>query len=311
MFESEKKSEGEIWAISSGKGGTGKSFVTSSLGTCLASWGNRVVLIDADFGGANLHSFIGIKKPKLSLTDFFEKKAPLETLIVDTGITDLRLVTGDVGSLDSDNIKFTQKLKLYRHIVAIDTDYVLIDLSAGSNYKTIDTFLLADKMIATMFPQLTAIENIYHFVKNVIFRKLIRSLRAHGFRNLAQYTWKNRNENGLKTLRELIEYLHDVSPQIDEIISKEFEGFTIYLIVNQARGRNDIVIGSYVKSIFKKFFGVNAHYAGYVEYNDSIWRCINESKPFMTAHPFSRSAREIERVTKNLMNGKQVTLDRS
>ncbi len=54
----------EIWAIGGGKGGTGKSFLTSSIGRNLAQSGYRVTLIDADLGGANLHSFLKIRKPK-------------------------------------------------------------------------------------------------------------------------------------------------------------------------------------------------------------------------------------------------------
>ncbi len=64
--------EGKIWAIGGGKGGTGKTFVTSAMGTYIAGKGKRVLLIDIDIGGANLHSFLGISRPKKSLTDFFE-----------------------------------------------------------------------------------------------------------------------------------------------------------------------------------------------------------------------------------------------
>ena len=64
----------EIWAIGGGKGGTGKSLITSGLAIYLADIGKKVTLIDADLGGANLHSILKIIKPKHSLTDFFEKK---------------------------------------------------------------------------------------------------------------------------------------------------------------------------------------------------------------------------------------------
>jgi len=301
---------GEIWAISSGKGGTGKSFVASSLGTCLASRGNRVILFDADFGGANLHSFLGINRPKYSVTDFFEKGVALDELMVETGISDLRLIAGDVDSLDSDNIKYFQKMKLYRHITSLDTDYVLIDLSAGSNYKTIDTFLLGDKLLAIMFPQLVAIENAYHFVKNVVFRKLVSSLKAHGLGDVVRFTWKNRHDFGIKNLKDLVDFLTGMSMEIGNILSKEFSSFCIYLILNQVRSRNELVIGSYVKSIFRKYLGLNALYVGFVEYDDSVWRCINERKPFMKAHPLSRCAREVERLTENLINERQVMLAR-
>ena len=145
-----KKDEGEIWAIGGGKGGTGKTFVTSSMGTYLARKGKRIVLIDVDIGGANLHSFLGISRPKKSLSYFFEKGVPLSKLALRTGIGNMYLITGDIHSLASDNIKFTQKLKLFRHILKLNKQYVLIDLGGGSNNNTIDTFLIADKKIAPM-----------------------------------------------------------------------------------------------------------------------------------------------------------------
>ena len=71
----------EIWAIGGGKGGTGKSFIISSMANCLAMQGKKVVLIDADLGGANLHTFLGIDKPSLSLSDFFEKRCHCLSLL--------------------------------------------------------------------------------------------------------------------------------------------------------------------------------------------------------------------------------------
>ena len=68
----------QIWAIGGGKGGTGKTFLVSQLGLYLASCNKKVVIIDTDFGGANLHSFFGIKRIRRSIVDFFEKKEPLE-----------------------------------------------------------------------------------------------------------------------------------------------------------------------------------------------------------------------------------------
>ena len=122
----------EIWAIGGGKGGTGKSFVTSALGMNLAFRGKKVTLIDADLGGANLHTFLKIKKPRYSLTDFFEKQVPLSEIIRSTDIPNLWFITGDVGSLDTTGVRYAQKLKLYRHIKTISSDYVLIQLPVGA-----------------------------------------------------------------------------------------------------------------------------------------------------------------------------------
>ena len=111
----------KIWAIGGGKGGVGKSFVLSSIGMSLAKEG-RVVMVDADLGGANLHNFLGITRPKTTLSDFFEHKTPLSELITETGVENLGLITGVIGSLGAESIKFAQKRKLFTHIKKIEAD---------------------------------------------------------------------------------------------------------------------------------------------------------------------------------------------
>ncbi|MBC6948444.1 hypothetical protein DWB58_10985, partial [candidate division KSB1 bacterium] len=60
----------KIYAIASGKGGVGKTVLTSSLGIALASMGEKVMLVDADFGGANLHTCLGMLEPRFTLFDY-------------------------------------------------------------------------------------------------------------------------------------------------------------------------------------------------------------------------------------------------
>ncbi|MEE8219789.1 MAG: P-loop NTPase, partial [bacterium] len=62
-----------IWAIGGGKGGTGKSFMTASLGIQLAQFGRRTIIVDADLGAANLHTCLGVKSPKVTLADFLSR----------------------------------------------------------------------------------------------------------------------------------------------------------------------------------------------------------------------------------------------
>ena len=64
----------QIWAVGGGKGGTGKSVISSLLASNAAGNGKKVILIDGDLGGANLHTFFNITPDKSSLNDFFEKK---------------------------------------------------------------------------------------------------------------------------------------------------------------------------------------------------------------------------------------------
>jgi flagellar biosynthesis protein FlhG len=307
----EKKKEGEIWAIGGGKGGTGKTFITSSMGTYLAGKGKRIVLIDVDIGGANLHSFLGISRPKKSLSFFFEKGVPLSKLALKTGIGNMYLISGDIHSLASDSIKFTQKLKLFRHILKLNKQYVLIDLGGGSHNNTIDTFLIADKMIAVLEPEIIAIENMYHFIKNSLFRKLKMSLRSYGFKEIVEYMWERREKYKINNLNELIECLKNSFSYIGDILDKELSNFKIYLILNKVRSSQDIIIGSSIKSIFMKYLGLDTQFVGYLEYDDTIWRSIRERRPFMMNYGTSRSAKEIVTFTENILQGREIKHSRS
>jgi flagellar biosynthesis protein FlhG len=298
----------EIWAIAGGKGGVGKSFTISSVGTYLALKGYRVVLVDADLGGANLHTFLCVDRPRASLTDFFDRKLPLSEIIVKGGIENLGLVAGTIRSLAADSIKYTQKLKLLRHISQLDVDYVLIDLGAGSSFNTIDTFLLADKMVVIVVPEIIALENMYYFIKNTYFRKLIGDLNANGFKNLVRDTWMSRTDYGISNLSQLLSYLKNSSDRIKNILEKESEGFNVNIVMNKVRTNKEITLGNSVKSICMKYLGINAQYVGYVEYDSVVSRSINKRQQYMLSYPESRCAREMEKLANNLIEQKEVRL---
>ncbi|MDH3975282.1 MAG: P-loop NTPase [Deltaproteobacteria bacterium] len=294
----------EIWAVGGGKGGTGKSFLTSNIASYLSSTGKKVVLIDADLGGANLHSFLGVNKPQYSLSDFFEKGLSLEEIIgyYRSGKGKFGLVTGDINSLDSDKIKYTQKLKLFRHIKQIASDHVLIDLGAGSHYTAIDTFLLADKMIVVIVPEITSIENMYQFVKSVFFRKLKASFAEAGLKHIFLNMWSDRNEKNINNLRQLIDYLGKASYEYKEIINGVLNNFTINVVVNQARYDEDILVGNSIKSVLLKYLGIKSNYLGYIEYDDIVWNCIRKKQLLLRTHPSAASAKEIKKMTDYLVN---------
>src|SRR4051794_40385321 len=76
-----------ILAVGGGKGGIGKSLVSANLSIALAQRGASVVVVDADLGGANLHSCLGVAQPQVSLSDFIDRRVQrLEDVAVETGI---------------------------------------------------------------------------------------------------------------------------------------------------------------------------------------------------------------------------------
>lgn len=306
MENSEAKKE--IWAVAGGKGGTGKSFISSSMGTYLALKGNKTILIDADLGGANLHSFFGMSKPRHSLSEFLNNKASLNDILLHTGIANLQLITGSIGPLDSESITYSQKQKLFRHIRALDAENVIIDLGAGTHVNTLDTFLLADKMIVVTAPEITALENLYQFIKSAYFRKLKMIFKTYDLSATFQETWKNRAAYNIRNLKDLITHFRQSSEHICAIFDREMAGFVVYIILNQVRTPREITVGENLHSVCRNFLGLPVVYAGYSRYDEAVQKNINNKEPFMLFNRLSSLSREIKAVTEKIASGGQLSV---
>ncbi|MBW2334586.1 MAG: AAA family ATPase, partial [Deltaproteobacteria bacterium] len=133
-----------ILAIGGGKGGTGKSLITASMGICLANRGNDVLLIDADLGTANLHTFLGLEPPKLGLSDFVSKKeSTISGVITKTGINNLKLISGAKDMIGIANLSYGQKAKILNNIKKLNYRYILLDLGPGTSFNILDFFLIS------------------------------------------------------------------------------------------------------------------------------------------------------------------------
>lgn len=302
--------QGTIWAVGGGKGGTGKSFLTSSMGTCLARKGQRTILLDADLGGANLHSFFGLTRPRHSLTDFFDKKIPLHDIVTPSGIPNLGMITGSIGSLDSEGINHSQKQKLFRHIRNLEADTIIIDLGAGTHITTLDTFLLADRMIVVTIPEVTALENMYQFIKSAYFRKLKAMFKTYDLNASIREIWKDRASYDITTLKDLIHHLTQGSDHVRAIFEREMAGFSVHVVLNQVRSHRDILVGENLKSICMNFLGLPVVYAGFARYDEAVQKNINAREPFMLANRLSPVTTEIQTVTDNIVAGTHLSVQR-
>ena len=130
-----------IWTVGGGKGGVGKSVVAASLAAAIAGTGRRCAAIDADLGGANLHTLLGVSRPRRTLSHLLTGEVgSLAELMVHTSVPNLWLVSGNEALLEMANPKHGQKEMLYRHIRGLDVDDVLLDLGAGSAFNFLDFF---------------------------------------------------------------------------------------------------------------------------------------------------------------------------
>jgi flagellar biosynthesis protein FlhG len=287
----------QIWAVGGGKGGVGKSLIASSLGISLARMNNKVVAIDLDLGGANLHTALGVDLPKQSLSDFLTGRArDLDECVTPTGIPNLSMISGAQDAVGVANVSPQDKLKLLQKLRTLDADYVIIDLGAGTSYNTMDFFLYADVGVIALLPEPTSIENAYRFIKAAYYRRLWHSSALRAVRPLIEMAMDPRNKLGIKSPSDLFREVNQASPESAMALKREIEKFRPKLVVNQARTQTDVDIGFSVKTVCKKYFGVEMDYVGYLDYDSAVWQAVRRKRPLMLEFPNSRLVSSLDRI---------------
>lgn len=293
----------KIWAIGGGKGGVGKSMITSSLGISLARMGHTVTIVDLDLGGANLHTCLGAAAPANTLSDFVKGRIPhFEKLITPTEIKNLGFISGANDSLDIANIDGQSRDDLVQAIRSIPSDYILLDLGAGTAKNTLDFFLTADQSIISVLPEPTSIENAYRFVKAAFYRRL-KVLEDHlGMKKVIDEAMDHKNHLGIRTPFDLINYVTKIDPIAGRTFKIELTKMRLNLIVNQVRTSSDIEIGNSVKSVCQKYFGLSTEYVGYLDYDNAAWQALRKRRPVILEYPYCHLVAQFQKITKALID---------
>ncbi len=290
-----------IWTIAGGKGGVGKSFLCSNLSIDLAQRGNSVVLIDADFGGPNIHTFFGISTSIISVSDFIKSnQLCLDDILLPTGIANLKLASGAHDVLGMANLNVIQQNKLIKAIKTLDVDYVIVDLGAGTSVHTLDLFLSADVGILVAAPEPTSVENTYRFIKSAFYRKLKSVIKHQEVRSFLENVTESKNEESPRTPAELVSEISDINLQAGETLKYEISNFCPKLILNQVRTPTDVRIGFSMGTASKKYFGVNLGYVGFVEHDSFVIQSIRQRRPTLIQYPDSTASSCIIRIGQNI-----------
>jgi flagellar biosynthesis protein FlhG len=304
----EPRPERQIWAVGGGKGGIGKSLLTASLGWQLAQLGKRVVLLDADLGGANLHTCLGMQSPQRTLSDFIQRRVPqVEDVAVETGMPGLRLVSGASDFLSAANINYAQKVRLLNRIRQLNVDVVLIDLGAGTSYNIIDFFLIADVGLLTVVPEPTSVENGYRFIKSALYRKMRVATPEGPARDLIEDALSQRDRT-FRNPVDLLTAVRDVDPACVDLLKKTMAAFQPRFILNQVRAESDIAVGHQLVTACVRHLGIRAGYAGFVHYDDAVWQAVRHRRLFVVEAPRSRAAEEVRRLACGLLRGESLQL---
>jgi len=278
-----------IIAVGGGKGGIGKSLISANLGIELARRGRRVVLVDADLGGANLHTTLGLELPRRTLSDFIERRVSrMDEVLTPTGIENLSLVSGALDHVDAANPRYAQKMRLLRHVQQLDVDYAILDLGAGTHSNVLDFFLVSDHGVLVLVPEPTSVENAYRFLKAAFWRRLRNVAHVFGYDPLLRSLLTTAP---FRSPVELVTTVMERDREAGANLIRQLASFRPRLIVNQARTPQDADIGQAIAAAWRKYFGLQMDYLGHIQYDDEMWRVQRARRPLLIERPDTAAAR--------------------
>ena len=158
-------------AVTSGKGGVGKSNVVANLAVAMGQMGASVVLVDADFGHANLDLLLGVN-PRLDLLSVLRGECDLAHIVTE-GPPGVRLIPAGSGDARLSEVDDVRREGLLREIgsLASDADVLLLDTASGSSRQVTSLALAAHELLLVTTPEPTSYADTYG---------LLKILAAHG-----------------------------------------------------------------------------------------------------------------------------------
>jgi flagellar biosynthesis protein FlhG len=156
-----------VIAVASGKGGVGKSNFSINLAIQMRKMGKRVVIIDADFGLANVEILLGVA-PKHNVGDVINGNIDIESALT-TGPLGLMFLSGGSGLSSLSDLTDNQLMRLTDGFIRLDdlADFIIIDTRAGLSNAVTNFIRAASDTIVVTTPDPTAIADAYALIKNV------------------------------------------------------------------------------------------------------------------------------------------------
>ncbi|MEK7727425.1 MAG: P-loop NTPase [candidate division KSB1 bacterium] len=271
----------KIITVGGGKGGIGKTLVSSSLAIALAEAGTRVVLVDADLGGANVHTVMGIPTPEKTLHDFISRKVKaLADVIIPAPIHGLQLICGAAGSIGMANMEYADKLKLIRHFRRLLAEFVIVDIGAGMSLNEVDLFNAGDIQIVVANPEPTSIQECYNFIKVAVFRRLRREFAdAKEILEVLDRSKDPSHVHDRRLLTEIGAQIKAVNLRAGVRFFRIINSFSPKLILNRVYDYRETLEGLALQIATQDLLRLRLDFWGYMSYDPYIAKAVRAMRP--------------------------------
>ena len=300
----------QIIPVASGKGGVGKSLVAANLAIALGKAGKKVIIADLDLGASNLHLVLGQQAPKAGLGTYLSGGIDFSAIILDTNYENVQFIPGDAEIPGLTAMKISQKNDIIKKLQNLDTDFLIVDLGAGTHTSILDFFLLSPQGIIVTSPTVTATLDAYLFLKNAVFRLMYNSFK----KNSKAYKFLENLKSDAHSLQriyipKLIDTLMQVDPQSTEVFRRRIARFKPRLILNMIDDPKDADKAQKIRRSCTEYLGLELEHLGII-YRDSLQDIALASRlPIIIYKPNAMLSQAIFRISEKIAFSETIRFD--
>jgi flagellar biosynthesis protein FlhG len=288
-----------VVAVGGGKGGVGKTAIISSMAYELSTLGKKVIIVDADFSGPNIHKWIGPTATTATLYHYFTEPAlHLRDIVQKTQFPNLEIICGAALTLRSSNPMYLKRVKFKHHLHELDADIVLVDLSPGITYTNVDIFLSCDEGIVITVPEPTAILDTYNFIRIALLRQIRKSLAfSRAAIEVVNVYERSVAINQDYSLTKIYPRIERVDPQAFAILEGLLKFFNVRFVFNMVWNAAEVKEASYFKNFLMDTLGIETDFLGFITYNKFLRKTARDKRPFIFSktNGFLKLSQQVEK----------------
>ena len=293
-----------IIPIAGGKGGVGKSFVTANLAVALAKQGKRTIAVDLDLGNSNLHTLLGLENRYAGVGEYLKgtvKCSPAD-LIIETSVPNLGFIPGDGRMPFMANIKYPEKSRLIKFLKGLEARYVLLDLSAGTAFNTLDLFRTGASGIVVTTPEHPALMSTLVFVKNLVLRAIDESFRRDpSKKSLLSEMNRQSVTDPVFTVERFRNELATTDPEAAETVDAICRRIRPRFVYNMVESLQDTQLFANVDATCAQVLSITCDHFGVIPYDREVRQSMKQPGIFLLDRPQSTTVETIKQLGRRVV----------
>ena len=315
-------------AILGAKGGVGTSLFSANLAIYLATIGKRVLAVDGDPSGADLHAMLGIGPrvaPYVAPAPAFGADGSLAKLgtrldhdsvntlsprePVDGPIPSLRLMDGGLSEPHRGGARRSSLRELQGRLAKQDADFAVVDLGSAATDAAIHFWCGATHRLALTIPEPNAVSGLYRLVRKAFAAMALEQVSDERQQSALHAAFTKAGQTPAPS--DIAALVQREWPELGQALQDCMAALEFPFIVNQARLRADLELGDQATVAVRRRYGVHLKYLGYVEHDDAVRTCSRKRRPLLLESPGSRASRNIEKIARRLFASQEGRRDRA